>query len=63
MARMLPVVAIVYEGKLLPFFADERLGEYRRTNNPHIRLSIDEVEPPDMEEVIETARVSICLVK
>ena len=63
MAKMLPVVAIVYEGTLQPFFADERLGEYRRTNNPHIRLTIDEVEPPDMQEVIWQARVPICLVR
>ena len=62
MAKMLPVVAIVYETKLRTFFADERLQEYRATNNPHIKLTIDEVEPSDMEEVIATARVPVALV-
>ena len=63
MATMLPIVAIVSARKLRAFFADERLQEYRATNNPHCKLTVDEVEPSNMEEVIETARVPIALVK
>ena len=35
MTRSLPVVLI--EG--IPYFDDERLAEYRRVDNPHVRLT------------------------
>jgi hypothetical protein len=39
MVRQLPIVQI--EGK--EFFVDERLKEYRQTNDPHNRITFDQL--------------------